>query len=267
LHLIIPDKLIGCNFIMGQYAGLEVGINQCFLKEFVAPTQTQDKVIVSVTPKPRKSKPAAEENESVRVTRNRASESATNAVAMSAYQAFMAGDDASAGRLYRQAMQSEPRNVDVLLGLAAIAVRQDRPDEAEQYYMRTLELEPRNAVAQAGLIGLMGQADPVASESRLKNLLARQPEFGFLHESLGNLYAEQGQWPSAQQSYFQAFHLEPSRAEYAFNLAISLDHLNKADLSLNYYQRALELLPLQQGSLDKNQLETRISQLRQRISK
>jgi tetratricopeptide (TPR) repeat protein len=186
---------------------------------------------------------------------------------MSAYQAFMAEDDATAGRLYRQAMQSEPRNVDVLLGLAAIAVRQDQPGEAEQYYMRVLELEPRNAVAQAGLIGLMGQADPVNSESRLKNLLTQQPDSGFLHQSLGNLYAEQGQWPSAQQSYFQAFHLEPARAEYAYNLAISLDHLNKPDIALNYYQRALELLPTQQGSLDKGQLETRISQLRQQINK
>jgi tetratricopeptide (TPR) repeat protein len=178
----------------------------------------------------------------------------------------MAGDDMTAERLYREALRSEPRNVDVLLGLVAVTARQGRVDEAQQHYMHVLDLEPRSAAAYAGLIGVVGQADPAGSASRLKSLLAQQPDAAFLHEALGNLYAEQGQWPTAQQSYSQAYLLDPSSAEYAFNLAVSLDQLNETKLALSYYQRAQELQSSRAGVLDKDQLETRISQLRQSLN-
>lgn len=203
----------------------------------------------------------------VKVTKNRVPVASVNDQVLSGYQAYVAGDDIAAARYYRQAAQTEPRNADVLLGLAAVAARQGKTEEAVAQYMRVLELEPRNASAQTGLIGLVGQLDPAASESRLKTLLAQQPDAAFLHAAMGNLYADQGQWPSAQQAYFQAYHFEPSNAEYAFNLAVSLDQMGKSDLALNHYQRALELLSKQGGTVDKSQLEARMTQLRQSLAK
>jgi tetratricopeptide (TPR) repeat protein len=207
------------------------------------------------------------ENSAVKVTRNRKPEPAINATVMAAYQAFMAGDDATASRLYRQSLQAEPRNIDALLGLAATAARQENVDEAARQYMHVLELEPRNSIAQAGIIALVGQADPVAAESRLKSLLAQQPEAAYLHAALGGVYAEQNQWPSAQQAYFQAFRLDPASAEYAFNLAVSLDQMSKLDLALDYYQRARDLMPKQGGAVGREGLDTRISQLRSTLGK
>lgn len=227
-------------------------------------TVATPKPTVADTPSPASAtteKTPAPENESVRVSRSRKAEPASNATATSAYQAFMAGDDATAGRLYRQLSQVEPRNVDALLGLAAVAARQENMDEAARDYAHALELEPRNSVAQAGLIALMSQADPVAAESRLKSLLAQQPDAAYLHAALGGVYAEQNRWPDAQQSYFQAFRLEPANAEHAYNLAISLDQMGKADLALDYYQRCRDLLPKQGSSVDRAALESRINQL------
>ncbi len=201
--------------------------------------------------------------ESPKVTRNRTPKATVSDDVMAGYQAYMAGDDVAAGQSYRKAVQQDARNVDAWLGLGAVAARQGRSDEAAAHYMRALELEPRNMAAQTGLIGLVGQTDPAASESRLKNLLAQQPEAAFLHAALGNLYADQGQWPSAQQAYFQAYRLEAGNAEYAFNLAVSLDQMGKTNLALTHYQRALELLPKQGGGLDRSQLEARIAQLQQ----
>lgn len=206
-------------------------------------------------------KTPAPENESVKVSRSRKAEPASNATATGAYQAFIAGDDVTAGRLYRQLLQAEPRNVDALLGLAAVAARQENMDEAARHYAHALELEPRNSVAQAGLIALMSQADPVTAESRLKSLLAQQPDAAYLHAALGGVYAEQNRWPDAQQSYFQAFRLEPTNAEHAYNLAISLDQMGKTDLALDYYQRCRDLLPTQGSSVDRTALESRINQL------
>ncbi|BCM23836.1 tetratricopeptide repeat protein [Methyloradius palustris] len=178
-----------------------------------------------------------------------------------AYQAFMNGDDVTAQRNYRQVLQSDIRNVDALLGMAAIAARQGRNDDAAGWYGKVLEVEPRNTVALSELAANTSQADPVATESRIKNLIAQQPEAAYLREALGNLYADKGQWPAAQQAYFDAFHMDASNAEYAFNLAVSLDQLGKPNLALDYYKRALALIPATGSNIDRAQLESRIKQL------
>jgi len=201
------------------------------------------------------------EDTAVKVTRNNPAPG-INPNLLSAYTAFNAGDDASAQRLYRQVLQSDIRNVDSLLGMAAIASRQGRNNDALGWYGKVLEVEPRNTVAQAAMVSVMDQADPIGSESRIKNLLTQQPEAAHLHAALGNLYVEQNQWPLAQQAYFQALHFDANNAEYAFNLAVSLDHLGKTALALQYYKTTLELLPKSGASrIDRVQVESRIAQL------
>lgn len=159
---------------------------------------------------------------------------------MQAYDALQSGDYARAKGLYEQVLQTEPRNMDALLGLGAIALNEGRIDDASRYYQRVLELDPRNSYAQAGLISIVGGADLQASESRLKQLIARDPS-AFLYFSLGNLYAGQGQWPSAQQAYFQAYQMQQDNPDYAFNLAVGLEHLGQNRLALDYYRKALDL--------------------------
>jgi Tfp pilus assembly protein PilF len=222
---------------------------------------------VEAKPRTKRKSAANAESNAINVAKLRKGEPTVDATHMAAYQAYEAGDDAAATRLYRQVIQADSRNVDAWLGLAAVAARQDRTEEAAAHYQRVLELEPRNSTAQAGLVALLGQASPVEAESRIKTLLAQQPDAANLHAALGNVYAEQNQWPNAQQAYFQAFNLDPSSAEYAFNLAVSLDQLRKPDLALDYYQKALALATRQGGAIDKVALESRISQLRSALGK
>jgi tetratricopeptide (TPR) repeat protein len=130
--------------------------------------------------------------------------------------------------------------VDALLGLAAIAMQGNRAEEASRAYVRILELDPRNALAQSGLISLVGRADPLAAETRLKQLIARDPS-PFLYFTLGNVYADQSRWAQAQQAYFQAHHLEPTNPEYAFNLAVGMEHLSQPKVALGFYRQAVKL--------------------------
>ncbi len=115
-------------------------------------------------------------------------------------------------------------------------------------------------------MSLIGQADPVSSESKIKSLIAQQPQAAHLHAALGNFYAEQNQWPSAQQSYFEAYHLDARNPDYAFNLAISLDQMGKKALALQYYKEALALLNNNAGNIDRAQLETRILKLDSKLT-
>jgi tetratricopeptide (TPR) repeat protein len=176
-----------------------------------------------------------------------------------AYTTLQSGDIEQARSLYSNVVQSEPMNIDALLGLAYISAQENRTDDATRFYMRILQLNPRHAAAQAALIGLMGRADPVASESRLKQLISREPS-AFLYFVLGNLYSDQSLWAQAQQSYFQAHSLEPDNPDYAYNLAIGLDHLRQNKLALNFYRRA-EQLASSQGRSNFN-----LSHARERIA-
>ncbi len=185
----------------------------------------------------------------------------TDPVLEAAYQAFMSGDLARARDDYQQVLRNSPDNRDALLGLAATDMQAKRYDAAESFYTRLLELDPRDAYAQAGLIGLRGQIDPLAAESRLKNLIAAQPEASFLHFTLGNQYAAQGRWAEAQQAYFRAYTGDPEHPDFAYNLAVSLDKLHQSKPALDYYRRALTLADGRPVSFDRAQVSTRMSQL------
>jgi len=165
---------------------------------------------------------------------------AVQPLALEGYDALQAGRLDAAQAAYERLLRSDTRSIDALLGLAAVAAMQGRNEEAIRRYTQVLEYEPRNALAQSALIGLLGRADPLAAESRLKSLIAREPS-GFLYFTLGNLHADQAQWPQAQQAYFQAHQLEPGNADFAFNLAVGLEHLNQPKLALSFYRRAVQL--------------------------
>lgn len=156
-----------------------------------------------------------------------------------AYAALQSGKADGARQLYSDVVRSDPRNINALLGLAAVALQQGMTDEASRLYMNVLELEPRNAYAQTGLIGMMGRADPAAAEARLKQLIARGPSAA-LHFTLGNVYADQSRWAEAQQAYFQAHHLEPSNPDYAYNLAVGLEHVGQPKLAAGFYRQAVD---------------------------
>ena len=162
---------------------------------------------------------------------------------------------------YRLVLRSNPDSRDALLGLAAVETQARRYEAAESYYARLLELDPRDAHAQAGLIGLRGQVDPMAAESRLKNMIAAQPEASFLHFTLGNQYAAQGRWTDAQQAYFQAYTSDPENADFAYNLAISLDRMHQTKPALEYYRRTLALAERRPVLFDKAQVSKRVLQL------
>jgi tetratricopeptide (TPR) repeat protein len=178
------------------------------------------------------------------------------------YAAYLAGDLAAAQSEYEQALRDEPMSRDALLGLAALDVRAARFESAEAAYLRLLQADPRDSHALAGLVALRaGRTDPLAAESRVKTVLADNPGSHVLNFTLGNQLAQQGRWAEAQQEYFRAFTGEPDNADFAYNLAVSLDHLRQPKLALEYYQRAIALAKARGGRFDPAAAESRAAQL------
>jgi tetratricopeptide (TPR) repeat protein len=161
-----------------------------------------------------------------------------------AWNAFQGADYMRAETLYREVQAAEPGNVNAMLGLAAIALRSGREQEAQSLYRAVLESDPKNSAAVAALstlpAGASGNGD-TSNESKLKSLLREQPGSASLYFALGVQYLGTGRWPEAQQAFFEAVRNEPTNAVYAYNLAVSLDQLNQASAAAAYYERALTL--------------------------
>jgi tetratricopeptide (TPR) repeat protein len=178
------------------------------------------------------------------------------------FAAYQEGRLEAARNDYQAALRDEPRNRDALLGLAALDMRQQRYESADTIYRKLLQVDPRDPYAHAGLLALRGQGvDPVAAESRLKSLLAVEADSAVLNFALGNQYAQQARWAEAQQAYFKAMAAEPENPDYAYNLAVSLEHLRQVGPALEYYRRALALTQSRSASFDRAAVQARVQQL------
>ena len=176
---------------------------------------------------------------------------------MTAYRAFQDGNYARAEENYRRVLQQDPRNRDALLGMAALAVKRGGTGgEAAKIYRHILALYPRDTTAQAGLYALSpGSAE---AESGLQQLARQQPAAAF---TLANLYAGQSRWSEAQSAYFLALSQDAANADYAFNLAVSLEHLQENKMAARYYRQALQHAANKKVSFDRNEAEARLKAL------
>lgn len=180
-----------------------------------------------------------------------------------AYSAFHNQDYRKSESLYKKALKREPRNRDALLGLAAIGIKEQRYEYARQKYQYLLKLNPRDTIATAGMSSIENRIDPQLNESQLKFMLKDQPDAAHLYFALGSLYSGQEKWPEAQSAYFSAWSAENKNADYAYNLAVSLDHLDKQKQALDFYKLSLKLKQASSGNFSDEDTQQRIYTLQE----
>lgn len=179
----------------------------------------------------------------------------------SAWAAYNNADYARAGGLYDQVLTREKNNRDALMGMGAIALKNGDEPSALHYYNRLLQLDPRDATANAAIINMKTVNADSLSESKLQYLLRQSPDSAHLQYALGNKYAAQARWPEAQAAYFAAFENDSRNADYAFNLAVSLDRIGKTSDAARYYSSALELAQNSNNSFSIEAAQKRLNQI------
>ncbi len=180
--------------------------------------------------------------------------------------AFLTGDLEGAKKSFKQVLTQEPHNHHAMAGMASIAIRENKIDEARMIYQAILQENPQNTLAIAAMISLTGNGDPIQIESDLQRLLQSAPNDVHLYFVLGNVYVEQKNWPEAQNAFFNAYRIDATNPDVIINLAVSLDQLGQEKSALKFYQEALDLLlKTHRNHFNTQSIQKRIAILQQRI--
>lgn len=198
-----------------------------------------------------------------------------------AWLAYEAGELEQADNAYEKVLHTEENNRDALLGRGAIALQNKLFSQAKVFYLALLEINPRDPDAisaltslaqmnnaasdQVGAVqvgkGLIEKKQFAESEKYLKNLLQENEQSAVLNFSLGNVYAGQNRWKLAQQYFFKAWVNENNNHGYAYNLAVSLDQIGKANEAKKFYQECLRLSNNKKVQFSKQSVLDRIAQI------
>ena len=179
-----------------------------------------------------------------------------------AYEALQTDQIAQADQLYRLALAENPEQRDALLGAAATSTSLGNYEDAISLYRQRLSIDPSDTYARAGLLALASNAstrDEVSQE--VDAMLRDNPDSAHLHFLKGVGLAAELDWQNAQTAFYDAYRLSNDNPDYAYNLAISLDHLNQSGLARAYYERALALSVTRKPNFDLAAAQQRISEL------
>jgi tetratricopeptide (TPR) repeat protein len=155
-----------------------------------------------------------------------------------------AGDLARAEQIYRQILQSDPRNADALHLLGVVTAQQGRKEMGIALITRALDLEPNNAILHHNL-GLtyqdLGKLDETVA--CYQNALRLAPDYAEAYLNLGVAQAARGRLEEASAAFEQALHYRPDDARASNNLGVVLKDLGRLDDAIACYRRALRLRP------------------------
>ena len=177
-----------------------------------------------------------------------------------AYAAYRSGNDELALEKYNQVLEIDPGNRNALLARAAIAIQDNRGSDAVRDYQRILEANPTDSLAMSSMLAVSSVA-PKQAESQLKLMLRDEPGSPHLNFALGNVYGVQDRWQEAQRHYFTALENNPDDPNYAYNLAVSLEHIAKPDVAAAFYQRALDNFEMGLATFSRETVEQRLGVL------
>ncbi len=179
-----------------------------------------------------------------------------------AYAAYLRGDDQLALAKYNAVLDIDPDNRNALLARAAISIQNNRIAEAIEDYRRILFTNPKDSLAMSSMIAV-ANISPEQSETQLKLLIRDDPDSHYLNFTLGNIFGAQNRWQEAQRKYFAALQNNPDDPNYAYNLAVSLEHIAKPKVAIAYYELALNNFTRGLATFDRDVVDARLEMLKQ----
>ncbi|MBZ5672579.1 MAG: tetratricopeptide repeat protein [Acidobacteriia bacterium] len=145
---------------------------------------------------------------------------------------------------YRAAVQLDPQDSDLHVGLSRALNRQKKPDEALAEAREALRLNPNNDLAHVGLgAALTQKGDWDGAIAQYREALRLNPNYAEAHHNLGVALEHKGDWDGAMAGYREALRLKPDNDLSHIGLGNALGHKGDPDGAIAEYREALRLNP------------------------
>ena len=155
-----------------------------------------------------------------------------------------AGRFDEADRVYREVLQTDPRQPDALHLLGVLAHQTGRHDDAVDLIQRAILAAPTEAAFHCDL-GLVHRArrELERAASAYRQALQIDPDYADAHYNLGNLLLGQGRADDAAACYRRAIRANPAHPQANNNLGDLLQRQGKLDEAFLHCRRATEAAP------------------------
>ena len=134
--------------------------------------------------------------------------------------------------------------MEIIFNQALIAHQEDRLEEAEHLYRKTLEAESNNPIANNNLgIILKNDGRLDEAEASFKRAINIKPDFAEAYNNLGNTISKLNKIDEALTCYKKATEIKPDYNQAHYNLGTTLHTLEKIDEAETSFKRTIELKP------------------------
>jgi len=155
-----------------------------------------------------------------------------------------AGQLGQATALYRQLLQVQPRNAEVLWLLGSVECQAGNLEQGAALLSRLVDIAPNHAYAHYNLglaLSKLGrQEEAIASYTKA---LAIRPDYAEAHINLGTALRDLNRLEQALASYERALAVRPDYAEAYYNRGLAFSQLDRAQEALASYEQALAIQP------------------------
>ncbi|HEX8143883.1 MAG TPA: tetratricopeptide repeat protein [Pyrinomonadaceae bacterium] len=132
----------------------------------------------------------------------------------------------------------------VYTNLAAVALRENKPEESVSLYERALDIDKANFDALNGLINIYVRQNHLdQAHARVDQALSAQPNLAPLHYLKAQVYGYERNLQSAEGELRRAIEIEPNYLAAYFALGALFINQNQQERAISEYRRILEKRP------------------------
>ena len=151
---------------------------------------------------------------------------------------------------FMMARDAAPNSTDVYVNLAAVALAENKPDEAVTFYNNALAIDSANFNSLRGLISIYAARNQTAeAHARVDQSIAAQPNNASLHFLKGQIYGFERNADGAENEFRRALEIDANYLAAYSALGALFVNTNQQDRAIAEYSRIVETSSRQRGDL------------------
>jgi tetratricopeptide (TPR) repeat protein len=151
------------------------------------------------------------------------------------------GDSEASYDAHTESIDLEPDNAECYYRYGVTLSRNERLEDAEQYFRKAIELDRTHAKAYTNLGYLLDlQGQPDQAMGLFRKAVQCNPNSAEAHFNLGALFGESGEHDRAIREFHLAIRLDPDCVEAHFNLGLALYERGELNEALQRFKTVLK---------------------------